>query len=77
MTSKRTIADIMIIGMLRAHMITSLSPIPTMPSVNINKPKARFYMLYKIVKNRGKVWKKFPSDLSVTLLQLSHYVDVR
>ncbi|WP_267476254.1 hypothetical protein, partial [Escherichia coli] len=27
--------------MLRAHMITSLSPIPTMPSVNINKPKAR------------------------------------
>ncbi|HGE4398430.1 TPA: hypothetical protein ACGK45_005098, partial [Escherichia coli] len=24
--------------MLRAHMITSLSPIPTMPSVNINKP---------------------------------------
>ncbi|WP_409449732.1 hypothetical protein, partial [Escherichia coli] len=35
-----------IIGMLRAHMITSLSPIPTMPSVNINKPKAR--LLYAV-----------------------------
>ncbi|MGT4033530.1 hypothetical protein ACVTNC_18070 [Escherichia coli] len=30
--------------MLRAHMITSLSPIPTMPSVNINKPNARFFI---------------------------------
>ncbi|WP_416172884.1 hypothetical protein, partial [Escherichia coli] len=28
------------------HMITSLSPIPTMPSVNINKPKAR--LLYAV-----------------------------
>ncbi|WP_420870584.1 hypothetical protein [Escherichia marmotae] len=35
-------ADITIIGMLRAHMITSLSPTPIMPSVNINKPNARF-----------------------------------
>ncbi|EPM8492811.1 hypothetical protein [Escherichia albertii] len=32
--------------MLRAHIITSLIPTPTIPSVNINKPNARF--LYEV-----------------------------
>lgn len=42
MTSKRIIADIMIIGMLRVYMIILLSLIFIMLSVNINKFKVRF-----------------------------------